>query len=257
MSSLMSVRAAACVLVLVEAGCGGASNPLPVTATCASDAAPPPEDVALDVPQPADVAAVVDVAVPEDVAPAPDAPDGTADVQRPRDAVYPDLWVNLDGLADGPVPPGILFGSTTARPGVSVSVDLGLRNELLVSMGLWSVKDITIADAIHVAGGYGVDLVYMKVGSIIPPWNLRPAPGLPFIVSFGGARVFTDDPTLPPHPEYAPARALYDAMTNVPQTFEDGKPTRVSPGGRVKCQLQVTFEGAGCFFTGVQRMHIF
>jgi hypothetical protein len=172
------------------------------------------------------------------------------------------LWLDYDALTDGPAPPGVVFDSLDRVSNVSVTVDRGLREDLSAAMGILVRGSVTFAGTVGVVGGYGVDYVDLKVGSVMTPWGVDRAPGLPFIVSFGGARVFGDDPGHSPHPEYAPARALYDAMTQVPTTTEhwftgDSFPTRTSPGGRVKCHLTLGGDGAACYFTGVQGLHIF
>jgi hypothetical protein len=198
---------------------------------------------------------------PMDLAASPDvAPDAAADA--PPDLVLDVLKLNTDALTDGPAPPGVVIGSTDFLGRPMATVDLGLLAEISTSMGIFVLGGVSFAGAIDVVAGYGVDHVYMKVGSVTPPWGVSPAPGLPFIVSFGGARVYEDDPQLPPAPAYAPARALYDAMTKVPTTVEreftgvDYR-TRVSPGGRVKCRITLDGNNAACYFTGVQSLHIF
>lgn len=251
-----------CALVLLVAGCGG-NQPVTAGVTCGPDGSVTSPDVAAST----DVAATVDSASDPDVA-APQDASTVSDIVPAADQVaaqdssdasdHPpptDALASYDGLlADGPLPPGItLGGDTIPHPTLNVSLSFGLLADLRASTGLALYPTVHIADVVHVTQGYVGDIVYLKYGRLGPPPGIVLQPGVnyPFVVSFGGARVYSEDPKLPPHPESVPAFALFDAMTKVPETSGADGRVRQSPNGRIRCNVPREFDGAFCVFTGV------
>lgn len=145
-----------------------------------------------------------------------------------------------------------------AGPGVMVNVTQGLRADLEAATGQSPVS-FSFGDRVEIQPGYGVDLVFMRTA------NIGPAPGADFqldgaaafVVFFGGHGKLVTDPERPPHPEYAAARALFDAMTKVPERQTDEGRVRQSPGGRVVCSVPLKYDGASCQLTGVQFVRAF
>lgn len=163
------------------------------------------------------------------------------------------------GPSDGPLPDGITTQWELPASGMVVAVALGLRADIEAALGFRPGSDFGIGDKVIVAAGYGEDLVFMKGGSIGPPSGTDVKPGViyPMVLSFGGFRTYAENPNLQAHPEFASARALFDAMTNVSETStEDGR-TRESPGGRARCSVPPNLDAAFCTFTGFRSAHVF
>jgi hypothetical protein len=153
-------------------------------------------------------------------------------------------------------------GSIGANPfdghGVMVNVAQGLRADLEAATGQ-SLVSYNFDDKVEVQPGYGVDLVFMRTANIgpAPGADFQPNGAAAFVVFFGGPGKLASDPDRAPHPEYAAARALFDAMTKVPERQAAEGRVRQSPGGRVACSLPQGYDGANCQLTGVQFVRAF
>jgi hypothetical protein len=136
-----------------------------------------------------------------------------------------------------------------------VTVRDGLVRDLDVAVGTNSLGDRPIGGKLRVLAGYGVDYVALdNVGAVTAPWAAAPGDES-LVVTLRGASFYPDDPSQPPHPDYAPARALFDALMHGPRTGDGLVATRDSPGGRVHCEVgQGTLYEAGCFITGVKKL---
>jgi hypothetical protein len=136
-------------------------------------------------------------------------------------------------------------------PGLTAYVELGLLADLQASLRRHD-SSFGIGDKVIVTVGYGIDIVYLKGGSVGPPRgeDLTKGGVHPMVLSFGGPRTDIQDPAYPPHPEFGSARALFDAMTNVPEVVTAEGRVRRSPGHRVECLVPATFDAAYCTFTG-------
>lgn len=137
-------------------------------------------------------------------------------------------------------------------PGVMVTVANGLRVDLEAATGKRLVT-YAFADTIEVHPGYGVDLVFMRSGLLGPP----PEGLAPTILYFGGYNGVAGDPGLQPHREYAPARSLFEAMTNVPERDTEEGRTRESPNHRVVCSRPLNHDSVYCRLTGVVQAQVF
>jgi hypothetical protein len=139
-----------------------------------------------------------------------------------------------------------------------VTVASGLRADLEAATGRRLVT-YAFADTIEVHPGYGVDLVFMRSGLLGPPPEQVGQTGelSPTILYFGGYNGVAGDPGLQPHREYAPARTLFEAMTNVPERGTEEGLTRESPNHRVVCSRPPNHDSAYCRITGVVQAQVF
>jgi hypothetical protein len=171
--------------------------------------------------------------------------------EEPPDAAAPRVpWDG--GFSDGTSNPFL------AGPGAMVTVANGLRADLEAATGK-RLATYGFADTIEVQPGYGVDLVFMRSGSLGPPPGQELTSGelYPVVLYFGGYNGVAGDPSLPPHREYAPARTLFEAMTNVPERGTEEGRTRESPNHRVVCSVPLNHDSVYCRFTGVLRTQVF
>jgi hypothetical protein len=129
-----------------------------------------------------------------------------------------------------------------------VEVKGGLHADLDQAIGTNSAGDRSVGDRIRILAGEGsTDYVYLgHVGR----FGQVPG-GTGDVIAFVGHSMDSGDPSRPPDPDYAPARALFDALANGPRTGDDQFGTRTSPGGRVTCEVGVgsPYE-ASCRITG-------
>lgn len=250
--SLASLIVVVCALLACAVGCDD-SIPLATTPTCQPDAA-----ASVDAASPVDTAAPVDTAPPQQP-PALDAGQDLAvltgyDARQPIDLAGADAA----GFTDGPLPTGVTeIHEFPPQPYLTVTVDLGVRADLQLALGRYIFGFIGFADKVFVTAGYGVDYLYLKAGSLTPVLtDTIPSKVTAFDVTFGGFRTYPEEPRQPPHPEFAPARVLFDAMTKVPETTTSDYRVRESPGGRVLCRAHLVYDAVFCRITGVQRAHI-
>jgi hypothetical protein len=211
--SFTKLRARFCALVLFSVGCG---SPAVISV---GDASCPTPEAALPGPTP-DPASPGDGAAPLDTLPLIDGAYGQ----------HPDL------------PKGWAL----------ITVKDGFLHDLDAAAGTASVGDRFVGDKIRVMAGYGVDYVYLDhVGRLSAPAG-EPATGQQLIINLTGYLKYEDNPTQPPHPDYAPARALFDTLAVGPRTGDTQVGTRASPGGRIHCEVgQGTPYEASCSMTGV------
>jgi hypothetical protein len=139
-----------------------------------------------------------------------------------------------------------------------VTIASGLRADLEAATG----KRLAVygfADGIEVHPGYGVDLVFMRSGLLGPaPGEVGGAGELhPTTLYFGGYSGSADDPSQQPHREYAPARTLFEAMTNVPERGTEEGRTRESPNHRIVCSRPPNHDSVYCRITGVVQAQVF
>lgn len=158
----------------------------------------------------------------------------------------------------GPGDSGVLSPNPFDGHGVMVNVTQGLLADLEAATGQLLVS-YNFDDKVEVQPGYGVDLVFMRTASIGPAAgaDLQPNGAAAFVIFFGGHGKLATDPDRGPHPEYAAARALFDAMIKVPERQATEARVRQSPGGRVVCSVPLEYEGASCQLTGVQFVRAF
>jgi hypothetical protein len=231
-------------LALFSTGCG-ARPPVSAAPTCQPDGAAL-TDAPLDMAPPV-VVETPDASAdrPDDAAPQHDlapVPDATAAVDR---VTYP----------DGPLPDGVVGSPPITNERVLIAtVTVGLLDDIEMALGRELLGSVGFAQAIDVYAGFGVDYVYMKVGGIDSPRGDTMTPGVvpALVLSFGGPRTYDGMPAQLPHPEFAPARTLFDAMVNVPETTTSEGRVRESPGKRVRCRVP-NLDAAYCTFTGFQR----
>jgi hypothetical protein len=241
--SFTKLHARFCALVLFSVGCGSSA------AISVGDASCPTPDVAPPATAGSSGAGAAGSAGAAGAAGAA----GSADAASPgdADAVSPgDGGAHMDAL---PLVDGA-FGPHPDLPKgwALITVKGGLVGDLDAAVGSNSVGDRFVGDKIRVMAGYGIDYVYLDhVGRLSPPWG-EPATGQPLIINMTGYLKYEDNPTQPPHPDYAPARALFDALANGPRTGNGQVGTRESPGGRIHCEVgKGTPYEASCYITGV------
>lgn len=249
-TDLASRMVMVCALLVGALGCDGQA---PLTSTASPTCQPDGQDAAVDVAAPA-----VDTAQPRAPAAVDAAPDLAVltgyDARPPIDLAAADAA----GFTDGPLPPGVTeIREFPPQPYLTVTVDLGVRADLQQALGRYIFGFIGFADKVFVTAGYGVDYVYLKAGSLTPVrTDTLPSKVTAFDVTFGGYRTYPEEPRQPPHPEFAPARVLFDAMTKVPETTTSEYRIRESPGGRVLCRAHLVHDAVFCRITGVQSAYI-
>jgi hypothetical protein len=250
-TGLASKVVVACALLTCALGCEGQA---PLTSIASPTCQPGGQDAGVDVATPATDSAQLQPAAPMDAA--PDLAVLTSYDARPAIDL---AAADAAGFTDGPLPPGVTeTREFPPKPYVDVTVDLGVRADLQQALGRYIFGFIGFADKVFVTAGYGVDYVYLKAGSLTPvlPGEANPGQGASFNVTFGGFRAYPGEPKQPPHPEFAPARVLFDAMTRVPETITAEYRVRESPGGRVLCREHIVYDAVYCRITGVQRASI-